>query len=135
MDLDAIKARARAWADADPDPATKAEIVALLDAPDPKQTDLPDRFGASLEFGTAGLRGVIGGGTNRMNRAVVLRTTWGLGRFLLEKEPEAKPRGVVIGYDGRRMSRELAEDTACVLAGAGIRAKIGSNGHCPVELP
>ena len=122
MELEVLKERARAWADADPDPVTKAEIEALLGSPDPTKTDLHDRFGASLEFGTAGLRGVIGAGTNRMNRAVVLRTTWGLGRFLLEKEPDGAQRGVVVGYDGRRLSRELAEDTAATLAAMGIRA-------------
>jgi len=122
MDFEALKDRARAWADADPDPTTRAEVLALLAAEDPKKTDLLDRFGASLEFGTAGLRGVIGAGTNRMNRAVVLRTTWGLGKFLLEQEPEGAKRGVAIGYDGRRLSKELAEDTACALAALGIRA-------------
>jgi phosphomannomutase len=121
MDFEALKDRARAWADADPDPTTRDEILTLLSAKESKK-ELLDRFGASLEFGTAGLRGVIGAGTNRMNRAVVLRTSWGLGQFLLEREPDGKQRGVVIGYDGRRMSRELAEDTACALAALGIRA-------------
>ena len=123
MDLDAVLARAREWAAADPDPAARAEIEALLAAPDPAKTDLADRFSAELEFGTAGLRGVIGAGPNRMNRAVVLRTTWGLARHVLETFGEKGAKaGVVIGFDGRRMSRELSEDTACALAAAGIKA-------------
>lgn len=117
--------QARAWAEADPDPTTRAEIEGLLSAPDPSSTDLADRFAGSLEFGTAGLRGVIGAGPNRMNRAVVLRTTWGLARYLLEAAgPDAADRGVAIGFDGRRMSREFAEDTACALAAAGVKVKL-----------
>jgi phosphomannomutase len=127
MDLADILKQARAWADADPDPSARAEIEGLLSSPDPAKTDLADRFAGSLEFGTAGLRGVIGAGPNRMNRAVVLRTTWGLARYLLEAGgPDAAEKGVAIGYDGRRMSRELAEDTACALAAAGIKVKLGS---------
>jgi phosphomannomutase len=128
MDLAAVIQRARAWAEADPDPVTREEVLALVSGPNPEKTDLPDRFAASLEFGTAGLRGVIGAGPNRMNRAVVLRTTWGLGRYLLEVQgAEGGKRGVVIGYDGRRMSREFAEDTACALAALGIRAQLFSD--------
>src|SRR3954462_10652327 len=112
MDLADVILKARAWAEADPDPAARAEIEGLLASPDPAKTDLADRFAASLEFGTAGLRGVIGAGPNRMNRAVVLRTTWGLARYILDATPDGKTRGVAIGFDGRRMSRELAADTA-----------------------
>ncbi len=108
----------------DPDPETRAELEKLLAAPDPQATDLADRFAGTLEFGTAGLRGVIGAGPNRMNRAVVLRTTWGLAEHLLAAVPDVKERGVVIGYDGRRLSPELAEDTACVLAARGIPALV-----------
>jgi phosphomannomutase len=125
MDLAELVSRARAWAESDPDPATRAEIEGLLGAPDPTKTDLADRFAAALEFGTAGLRGVIGAGPNRMNRAVVLRTTWGLASYLREALGDAaSKRGVVIGFDGRHMSREFAEDTACVLAAAGIKAML-----------
>jgi phosphomannomutase len=97
-----------------------------VSAVDPTKTDLADRFAGALEFGTAGLRGVIGAGPNRMNRAVVLRTTYGLARYLQATCPDraSGEQGVVIGFDGRRLSRELAEDTACALAGAGIRAQI-----------
>jgi NADPH:quinone reductase-like Zn-dependent oxidoreductase len=85
-------------------------------------------------FGTAGLRGVLGAGESRMNRAVVLRTTAGLGRYLLDTlGDKARRAGVVVGYDGRRMSRELAEDTACALAAAGIPSHL-SPAPCPTPL-
>ena len=123
--MDAVLSKARAWAAADPDPAARAEIEALLAAADPSTTDLADRFAGELEFGTAGLRGVIGAGPNRMNRAVVLRTTWGLAQHVKESFGDNGAKaGVVIGFDGRRMSRELAEDTACALAAAGIKAHL-----------
>ncbi len=119
-----LRARAERWADDDPDPATQAELRALLALADPTQTDLADRFAGSLEFGTAGLRGVMGAGPNRMNRAVVLRTSWGLASHLVDAVPDARSRGVVIGYDGRRGSRDFAIDTALVLAAAGVRAQL-----------
>jgi phosphomannomutase len=127
MDLEALAQRARKWAAADPDAATRAEIERLLAEPDLAKTDLADRFAAPLEFGTAGLRGILGAGPNRMNRAVVLRTTWGLARYLLETTPDAARRGVIVGYDGRHLSREFAEDTACALAAAGITTYLGTD--------
>ncbi len=117
-----LRDRAERWAAEDPDPATRDELRALLAAADLRTTDLADRFAGSLEFGTAGLRGVLGAGPNRMNRAVVLRTTHGLARHLLAAVPDAAARGVVIGYDGRRGSRPFAEDASLALAAAGIRA-------------
>src|SRR5690348_12955332 len=96
--LDHVLERAREWAAQDPDPTTRSELASLLLAPDPAATDLADRFAGSLEFGTAGLRGVLGAGPNRMNRAVVRRTTWGLAQHLVEGDPKAKSRGVVIGF-------------------------------------
>ena len=123
-------ALARAFLAEDPDPASRAELAAVVAAAeggDPVATaDLADRFAGVLQFGTAGLRGRIGPGTARMNRVVVMRATWGLGRYLLEEGPllglDAELQGVVIGFDGRRMSRQFAEDTASVLAGLGIPA-------------
>ena len=121
MDHADLRARAERWIADDPDPATRAEVRALLAQPDLGATDLADRFAGALEFGTAGLRGVLGGGSNRMNRAVVARATWALARELLETVPRAAERGVVVGGDARRMSRELSEDVAAILAAAGIR--------------
>jgi phosphomannomutase len=122
MDISKLKAQAEAWRKADPDPTTAEELAQILAKGD--TADLADRFAGNLEFGTAGLRGVLGAGPNRMNRAVVRRTTAGLARYLKANVPDAVTRGVVVGRDGRRMSAELAEDTACVLAAEGIPAHV-----------
>ncbi len=120
-----LSKRVTQWIENDPDPATQRELRALLEAGDDAAAkELGDRFAGVLEFGTAGLRGVIGGGPNRMNRAVVLTTTHGLAQHLLAAVPHARERGVVVGYDGRRMSRELAEDTCGVLTANGIVAHL-----------
>ena len=120
-----LKAKALRWIEGDPSEETREELRALLGRTDEKaEADLRERFAGPLEFGTAGLRGVIGAGESRMNRAVVLRTTLGLGMALLRLVKDTKSRGVVIGYDGRRFSRVFAEDTACVLASLGIRAHL-----------
>ena len=81
--------------------------------------DLRARFSATLEFGTAGLRGKMEPGTARMNRVMVMRASWGLGQVLLEDYDGSVPK-VVIGFDGRRQSRQFAEDTSAVLTGLGI---------------
>ncbi len=126
--------RAHDWIQHDPDPATRAELDALVlhakagDAAALK--DLRDRFIGPLEFGTAGLRGVLGAGESYMNRAVVLRTAWGLAQYLLAEVPDVRVRGVVIGYDGRRLSREFSEDSARVLAEHGIVAFLS-----PLAIP
>jgi phosphomannomutase len=123
--MDDLISRAKRWHAQDPDEVTRtelAELIARLEAGDASvEKDLESRFSGPLEFGTAGLRGVIGAGESRMNRAVVLRTALGLGRYLLElDEAGARARGVVVGYDGRRLSREMAEDTSAVMATLGI---------------
>ncbi|ADO74135.1 phospho-sugar mutase [Stigmatella aurantiaca] len=117
-----LREQAEAWRKADPDPSTAEELGRVL--AENNAADLADRFAGNLEFGTAGLRGVLGAGPNRMNRAVVRRTSAGLARYLKAQVPEAVSRGVVIGRDGRRMSAEFAEDTACVLAAEGIPALV-----------
>lgn len=124
--------RARAWIAADPDSDTRDELSRIVDdaAQNDDETrrtaalrDLSERFSGPLEFGTAGLRGIMGAGETRMNRAVIRRTTAGLAKYLeAEAAPEALARGVVIGYDGRRHSYEFAQETASVLAAAGIRS-------------
>ncbi len=120
-------ARARAWLAEDPDPSTRTELATLLEAAErggeaghAASADLHERFAGRLEFGTAGIRGVLGAGPMRMNRALVRRVTAGLADYLLATIPDAATRGVVIGRDARTLSRELAEDTARVLAGAGV---------------
>jgi phosphomannomutase len=111
----------------DPSAETRAELAALLAKNDDASAkELKERFSGPLEFGTAGLRGVLGAGESRMNRAVVLRTSFGLGQALLTAFPDARERGVAIGFDGRHLSRTFAEDTACALAALGIRAHLFS---------
>lgn len=122
MDHEQLKRRATDWADGDCDETTAAEVRALIETSDWNALD--DRFGASLEFGTAGLRGTLGGGTNRMNLAVVRRTSAGLARYLKAQVPDVVKRGVVVGRDGRRMSLEFARETAKVLAAEGIPAHV-----------
>lgn len=114
-----LLAKARSWRDADPDPETAREIDRLVDSAD--EAGLEDRFRAELEFGTAGLRGLLGAGPNRMNRAVVRRATAGVARHLLTTVPDAARRSVVVARDARRGSEEFALETAGVLAGHGIR--------------
>jgi phosphomannomutase len=121
MDL-ALLETARAWRDSDPDPETAAEVDRLLEAAD--EAGLRDRFRSELEFGTAGLRGLLGAGPNRMNRAVVRRATAGVARHLLATVPDAARRGVVVARDARRGSDAFALDAAGVLAGHGIRALV-----------
>ena len=110
--------RARAWAAEDPDPVTKAELEALIDRPAGEVRELADRFAGTLEFGTAGLRGALGAGSNRMNRVVVTRAAAGLAAYLKDTgAPAGAP--VVIGYDARHNSDVFARDTAEVMTGRG----------------
>jgi phosphomannomutase len=111
-------AEAQAWVEDDPDPSTREELQSLIDAGD--LNEVRERFAARLAFGTAGIRGTIGAGPGRMNRALVRRVTAGLANYLLETVPDSWKKGVVVARDGRRMSPEFAEDAARVLAGSGI---------------
>lgn len=117
-----LRARAEAWLREDPSEETRRELEELLARA--RWDELADRFAGRLEFGTAGLRGVIGAGPNRMNQAVVRAATAGLLAYLRETTPGAAERGVVVGYDGRRLSRELAEEVVEVTVGAGFRARL-----------
>jgi phosphomannomutase len=126
---DDLLARARAWAADDPDPTTRAELEALLDRDDDAaRTELADRFDGTLEFGTAGLRGELGAGSNRMNRVVVSRAAAGLAAYLNEQRltdhAGGRDASVVIGYDARHNSDVFARDTAEVMTGAGLRALV-----------
>jgi len=105
---------ANAWLDQDPDAVTRAELEALIAAGGPA---LEERFSSRLQFGTAGLRGELGAGSNRMNRVLVTQAAAGLAAYLLSKDPNPS---IVIGYDGRRNSEVFARDTATIMAGAGV---------------
>ena len=107
------------WLSADPDPKTREELQYLIDHKE--YEELEDRFKCRLEFGTAGLRGKVGCGPNRMNRLVIQQTALGLGEYLVKHVENAKQRGVVIGYDGRTDSKSFAHDTAAVLSALGIK--------------
>ena len=115
---------ARAWLAEDPDPATAAELEALITLAEAGDTDaadeLADAFDGTLQFGTAGLRGRLGPGSNRMNRIVVARAAAGLAAYLVAHGGNS----VVIGYDARRNSEVFARDTAAIMSGAGITAML-----------
>jgi phosphomannomutase len=113
--------RARAWVAADPDPVTRAELNELIDGR--ALAEIGERFQAELDFGTAGLRGEVGAGPARMNRAVVMRAVRALAEHLLEAGTQMRSRPVVVGYDARPSSRSFAEASAGVLLAAGISVR------------
>ena len=126
--------QAEDWLDQDPDPETREELRALLD----DDAALAERFGAKLEFGTAGLRGELGPGPNRMNRVTVMRAAAGLAAVLTSEdaaerfERPGSAASVVIGYDARHKSDVFAEDSAAVLAGTGLTVHLMP---CPLPTP
>ncbi|WP_406199235.1 phospho-sugar mutase [Kitasatospora sp. NBC_01560] len=125
-----LLARARTWLAEDPDPQTREELAALLaeaEGPDAESdskiawSQLAERFSGRLQFGTAGLRGELGAGPMRMNRAVVIRAAAGLVAYVKQQDLGDL---VVIGYDARHKSYDFARDTAAVVVGAGLRAAL-----------
>ncbi len=124
---ESLLSTARAWRDDDLDPVTIAELDAVITlgaaGDEAALTDLAARFDGPLEFGTAGLRGALGAGSNRMNRAVVIRAAAGLATYLRAGLPGQTAR-VVVGYDARHNSEVFAADTAAVMTGAGIEALV-----------
>ena len=117
---DSLLATARAWRAEDPDPVTAEELSVLITRAqngDPEAVaELVAAFDGTLQFGTAGLRGRLGPGSNRMNRIVVARAAAGLAAYLVAHGGSS----VVVGYDARRNSDVFARDTARIMAGAGI---------------
>jgi len=129
MDNSHLISVAQQWIEDDPDPLTRAELEALIESND--VDELSERMAGSLQFGTAGLRGVVAAGSNRMNRAVVIRTSRGLADYLLARggDPDAP---VVVGADARLSSHTFLEDTVGVLAAAGIPVRFFDE---PVPTP
>lgn len=111
--------QAKAWLAQDPDPVTRAQLQALIDSGN--EAELEKAFFPRITFGTAGLRGELGAGSARMNRVLVAQAARGLADYLLEREPNPS---VVIGFDGRINSDVFAEDSAQILAGAGVKVTL-----------
>ena len=112
----------RKWCESpDFDEETKKELLEIKD----DEKEIEDRFYQELEFGTAGLRGVIGAGTNRMNKYTVGKATQGLANYIIEQGTQDK--GVAISYDSRRMSKEFSLQTALILNANGIKTFLFEN--------
>lgn len=113
------------------DKTTRKELSALTD-----EKEIEDRFYRDLEFGTGGLRGIMGAGTNRMNQYTVGKATAGLGKYLLDTYgvEVCKTRGIVIGYDTRNNSEFFSRTAANVLSGMGIRVYLHSNARPTPQL-
>ena len=107
------------WID---NPYFDAETKKELQGIEGNEAEIKERFYADLEFGTAGLRGVIGAGTNRMNIYTVRKATQGLANYIISQK--GQERGVAIAFDSRRMSPEFADEAACCLAANGIKAYV-----------
>lgn len=122
MTLEAIRQRAEAWTQPPYDAPTREAVRAMLDADDP--SDLMEAFHQDLTFGTGGMRGIMGPGTNRMNAAVVAMATQGLADHLLSHHQGEGAPSVAIAHDSRHRSDEFTQVAAEVLAGNGIGAHI-----------
>ena len=103
------------------DEETKQELLAIKG----NEKEIEDRFYQELEFGTAGLRGIIGAGINRMNQYTVGKATQGLANYIVEQGTQDK--GVAISYDSRKMSKEFSKQTALILCANGIKAYLFEN--------
>jgi len=117
--LQKVIAKAQTWLDGSYSAETKAEVKRMLDAPD--KTELIESFYKDLEFGTGGLRGIMGAGTNRMNIYTVGAATQGLSNYLKSQFPDLPQISVVIGHDCRNNSRLFAEISADIFSANGIK--------------
>jgi len=116
-DLKNLIEQARSWINQDPDQETISELEGLIENSD--EQGLSDRFSQRIGFGTAGLRGLLGAGPNRMNRVLVAQAAAGISKYLKENFDDPS---VVIGYDARKNSHVFARDSAEIFSGFGIRA-------------
>ena len=123
--------RATSWMRVDPDPDTRAALAAVL--ADGDRALLEELVGRRLAFGTAGLRGRMGPGPNRMNRLMVRQCAAGLARVLLAEGPAVASRGVVVGHDARHHSHDFGADAVAVLVDHGIDA-LAFSGPVPTPL-
>lgn len=114
--------RIRQWMEKDPDAGSRRELQELVDSSN--QAELGRRFSGRLEFGTAGLRGVVGAGPAMMNVLVIRQTSAGLAQYLLQEVDDAASRGVIVAYDGRLDSLRFAQEAAGTFAAMGITAFI-----------
>lgn len=127
-----VTAKAQEWLGDSYDPETRAAVQAMLDNTD--KTDLIESFYKDLEFGTGGLRGIMGAGTNRMNIYTVGAATQGLANYLHEAFPDRKEISVAVGHDVRNNSRKFAEVVANVLSANGIKVYLFDNFRPTPEL-
>jgi len=116
-ELETLIQKTRNWIEQDPDAETIGELEKLIS--DSDEAGLAERFGQRIGFGTAGLRGLLGAGPNRMNRVLVAQAAAGISKYLKENFDDPS---VVIGYDARKNSDVFAKDSAQIFAGFGIRA-------------
>ena len=117
--LDLVTSRANSWLEGNYDAETKAEVKKLMDSSD--KSELIECFYKDLEFGTGGLRGIMGVGSNRMNKYTVGAATQGLSNYLLKEFANLPEIKVVISYDCRNNSKKFAQITADVFTANGIK--------------
>ncbi len=117
--LKSVTAKAQVWLGAGYDEETRAEVQRMLDAED--KTELIESFYRDLEFGTGGLRGIMGAGCNRMNKYTVASATQGLANYLKEAFADLPEIKVAVGHDVRNNSRKFAEIVADVFSANGIK--------------
>ena len=130
MNIDEAIQKARAWIAADPDPETRRELAGYIETRN--DALLLEVMSGELQFGTAGLRAIVGPGPMRMNRAVVRRTTAGVARYLEARYPREGMAPVVVGADARLSSAALMRETVGVLAAHGLPVRYF---QAPVATP